>query len=124
MSKQGLIDAAITAASIATFLAADADPASADEYESASDHEQLLNLAGEIRQIKYNNLHATLQVTSRDHVWVIILPPSSQLQQPDLLGGVLHVGQHISLLGYRDHRSAYELWAEQVVVGDRTIELR
>ena len=123
MSKQGLMHAAITAASIATFLAADADHASAYQRLSTSDSQRLLQVAGEIQRISYDMLYATLQVKSGDQVWAIIVPPSSQPQQHELLGKTLKVGQYISLFGYPDSHDTYELWAEQIVIGDRTIAL-
>jgi hypothetical protein len=123
MSKQGLMSAAITAASIATALAKEGDWASADEHWSVSDNKKSLHLAGEIRQIKDGNLQITLQLRSGDQDWTVILPPSVQLEQHEWLGRALNVGQHISLFGYSHHCGAYELWVERIVVGDRTFEL-
>lgn len=124
MVKQGLMHAAITAASIATFLTVDASEASAHHGWSEYNRQQTLNVTGEIQQVSYGNPHTTIQLKAGDKVWRAVLAPPSRMERRGLPQGALKPGQTVKLVGYPHRSDANEMRAERIIVGDRTVELR
>lgn len=125
MLKKGLVHAAVTAASIATFLAAETGEASAHQGWSEYNNKQTLNLTGEIQNVSYSSPHATIHLKADDNkVWRAVLAPPVRMQRRGLPQGALRVGQEVRLVGY-PHRSEFnEMRAERIVIGERTVELR
>jgi hypothetical protein len=124
MSKKGLMHAAMVAASIATSLTVDATDASAHHGWSEYNHQQPLSLTGEIQQVNRGNSHTTIQLKSDNKVWTAVLAPSARMERRGLPQGALKVGQTVKLVGYAHRSGENEMRAEQIIVGDRTIQLR
>lgn len=123
MMKQGLMHAAITAASIATFLATDASETPTYQHGSRSGRQQRLHLAGEIQRVSYTNLHTTIQIKADDRIWSVILASPLLLQQYGVSEAAFTIGQRIHLIGYLPQSGSSAVWAERMMVGDRMIEL-
>ncbi|MEC4812390.1 MAG: DUF6152 family protein [Scytonema sp. PMC 1069.18] len=123
--KKGLVHAALTAATIATFLAAKTSETSAYEGWSEYKNEQTLNLTGEIQNVNYENPHATIEVKTDDNkVWQAILAPPAECSKLGLPQGILQVGQKVELKGYLYLPTELnEMWAEKIVIDNKTIEL-
>ncbi|XGV98231.1 MAG: DUF6152 family protein [Leptolyngbya sp. BL-A-14] len=124
MSKQGLMHAARVAASIATFLTVDTIEASAYQGWSEYNHQQPLRLTGEIQQVNRGNPHTTIQLKSGSKVWTAVLAPSARMERRGLPQGALKVGQTVKLVGYPHRSEENEMRAEQMIVGNRLIDLR
>jgi Family of unknown function (DUF6152) len=123
--KKGIMHAALTAATIATFLAAKTGKTSAYEGWSGYNNEQTLNLTGEIQNVNYENPHTTIEVkTDDDKVWQAILAPPAECSKLGLPQGALQVGQRVKLEGYLYLPvEVNEMWAERIVIDNKTIEL-
>lgn len=125
MVKKGFVQAAVTAATIATFLAAGTGEASAHYGWSEYNNEQTLNLTGEIQNVIYGSPHTTIEVKTDDNkVWEAVLAPLSRMQRRGLPQGTLQVGQRVRLVGYPHRSDTNEMRAERIVIGNRTVELR
>lgn len=124
MSKQGLMHAAMVAASIATFLTVEAGEASARYGWSDYNKQQTLNVTGEIQQVSEGSPHTTIQLKSGNKIWTVVLAPLSRMTRRGLPQRALKAGQMVKLVGYPHRSKANEMRAERIIVGDRTIELR
>ncbi|WP_017314431.1 DUF6152 family protein [Mastigocladopsis repens] len=125
MVKKGFVQAALTAATIATFLASGTENASAHHGWSEYNNEQTLNLSGEIQNISYGNPHTTIEVKTDDNkVWQAVLAPPARMQRRGLAQGALQVGQRVRLVGYPHRSDTNEMRAERITIGKQTVELR
>jgi hypothetical protein len=125
MLKKGLMQAALSAATIATFLASGTENASAHHGWSEYNNEQTLKVSGEIQNISYGNPHTTIEVKTDDNkVWQAILAPPARLQRRGLPQSALQVGQQVRLVGYPHRTDVNEMRAERITIGKQTVELR
>lgn len=125
MLKKGLVYTAVTAATIATFLAGETSKASAHHGWSEYNNQQTLNLTGEIQNISYKNPHTTIQLKTDDNkVWEAVLAPPTRMHRRGLAQGTLQVGQRVRLVGYPHRTDSNEMRAEQIVINNKTVELR
>ncbi|BAZ21863.1 hypothetical protein NIES4073_27410 [Kalymmatonema gypsitolerans NIES-4073] len=125
MVKKGFMHAALTAATIATFLASATENASAHHGWSEYNNEQTLNLSGEIQNISYGSPHTTIEVKTDDNkVWQAVLAPPARLQRRGLPQSALQVGQQVRLVGYPHRTDVNEMRAERITIGKQTVELR
>ncbi|MBW4595724.1 MAG: hypothetical protein KME46_23165 [Brasilonema angustatum HA4187-MV1] len=125
MLKKSFVQAALTAATIATFLASGTESASAHHGWSEYNNEQTLNLTGKIQNVKYDNPHTTIEVKTDDNkVWQAVLAPPARLQRRGLAQGSLQVGQRVRLVGYPHRTETSEMRAERITIGKQTVELR
>lgn len=125
MLKKSFVQAALTAATIATFLASGTENASAHHGWSEYNNEQTLNLTGEIQNVKYDNPHTTIEVKTDDNkVWQAVLAPPARMQRRGLAQSALQVGQQVRLIGYPHRTETSEMRAERITVGKQTVELR
>ncbi|ARV63099.1 hypothetical protein BZZ01_18425 [Nostocales cyanobacterium HT-58-2] len=125
MLKKSFVQAALTAATIATFLASGTENASAHHGWSEYNNEQTLNLTGEIQNVNYDNPHTTIEVKTDDNkVWQAVLAPPARLQRRGLPEGSLQVGQRVKLVGYPHRTDTNEMRAERIIIGKQTVELR
>jgi Family of unknown function (DUF6152) len=86
---------------------------------------QTLNLTGKIRSIGYDNPHAVIELEASDKkVWRAVLAPPSRLQRRGLPQNSLKVGETVRLVGYPNQSDPREMRAEQIIVGQKTVELR
>lgn len=125
MVKQGFMQAAVSAATIATFLASVTAEANAYYGWSEYNNEQMLNLTGEIQNVSYGSPHTTIELKTDDNkVWEAVLAPPSQMQRRGLPQAALQVGLRVKLVGYPHRSDSNEMRAERIVIGKRTVELR
>jgi hypothetical protein len=123
--NKGFMHAALTAATIATFLAAGTENAIAHHGWSEYNNEQTLNLSGEIQKVSYDNPHTTVEVKTDDNkVWQAVLAPPARLQRRGLRQNALQVGQRVKLVGYPHRTDSNEMRAERITIGKQTVELR
>lgn len=122
--KKGMVHAALTTATLATFLAAETDRATAHHGWSEYNNQQSLNLTGEIQQIRYDNPHTVIQLKTGNKVWQAVLAPPARMQRRGLPQTALKVGQKIQVIGYPHRSESSEMRAERIIIDDRTVELR
>lgn len=115
---------AVTAVSIAIFVAAGAGRVTAHHGWSEYNNEQTLNLTGEIQAVSYDNPHTTIQLKTADKEWQVVLAPPSRLQRRGLPAEQLQVGETVSLVGYPHRTESNEMRAERITVDEKTVELR
>jgi hypothetical protein len=123
MSKQGLMHAAVIAASIAT-LTVDTNEASAHHGWSEYNNQKTLNVTGEIQQVSAGNPHTTIRLKSGNKTWTAVLAPPTRMERRGLPQGALKAGQTVRLVGYPHRSEANEMRVERLIMGDRTVELR
>jgi AICAR transformylase/IMP cyclohydrolase PurH len=125
MLKKAFLHTALTAATIANFLAVETGKASAHHGWSEYNSQQTLNINGEIQNVRYENPHTVIEVKTKDNkVWQAVLAPPSRMQRRGLPENTLQVGQQVKLVGYPHRTDAREMRVEQIVVSNKTIELR
>ncbi len=115
---------AVTAITVAIFVAAGAGQVTAHHGWSEYDNKQTLNLSGKIQNVSYDYPHVTIQVASSDRVWLAILAPPSRMQRRGLSAAALKVGETVKLVGYSHQNESNEMRAEQITIGKQTVELR
>lgn len=124
MFKQGFVQAAITAATIATVLAGETGAAQAHHGWSEYNNQQTMTLTGTIERVDYQSPHTTIQLKTKERTWRAVLAPPSRMQQRGLPANALRVGQSVSVIGYPHRRESNEMRAERIQIGDRTVKLR
>lgn len=124
MSKQGLMHAAVVAASIATFLTVDTNEASAHHGWSEYNNQKTLNVTGQIQQVSAGNPHTTIRLKAGNKTWTAVLAPPARMERRGLPQGSLKAGQTVRLVGYPHRSEANEMRVERLIMGDRTVELR
>lgn len=124
MLKKGFVEAALSAATIATFLASGTSIASTHHGWSDYNNQQTLNVTGEIRNVTYGNPHTTIEVKTDDNkVWQAVLAPPTRMHRRGLPQEALQIGQRVRLVGYPHRTDASEMRAERIVIGNKTVEL-
>lgn len=92
---------------------------------SEYDNQQTLNLTGIIRTIGYDSPHVVIELETDDSkLWRAVLAPPSRMQNRGLAENELKVGETVQLVGYPHRSDSGEMRAEQITVGQKTIELR
>lgn len=123
--KQAILHSAVTAASIATFLASGTDKASAHHGWNEYNNQQTLNITGEIQNVSYTSPHTTIVLKTDDNkVWQAVLATPARMVRRGLPQRALQVGQRVKLVGYAHRTDTDEMRAERILIGDRTVELR
>lgn len=115
---------AVTAITVAIFVAAGAGQVTAHHGWSEYNNKQTLNLTGKIQNVSYDYPHVTVRVTSSDRVWLAVLAPPSRMQRRGLSTTALKVGETVKLVGYPHQSEPNEIRAEQITIGKQTVELR
>lgn len=124
MIKQGLLQAAVTTASIAILLTSGTPDANAHHGWSEYNSEQPMTLTGEIQQVGSEGSHTLITLGTPDKVWNIVLAPPARMESRGLSQDALQPGLTVSLVGYIHREEANEMRAERITVGNQTIELR
>jgi hypothetical protein len=130
-----LTAAAVLAAALPAATAAVAHHGWAD-YDTA----RAFTLDGTIERVDYANPHVIVRVRAAAgragaaagarpandsaRTWVAVLAPPSRMTSRGLPNGTLQPGQSARVYGYPHRRTAGELRAERITLGDRTTELR
>ncbi|MBD2771948.1 DUF6152 family protein [Iningainema tapete] len=122
--KQAILHSAVTAASIATFLASASDKASAHHEWNEYNNQQTLKIIGEIQNINYTSSHTKIVLKTDDNkVWQAVLAPPARKVRRGLPQRALQIGQRVKLVGYAHLTDTDEMRAERIF-GDRTVEMR
>ncbi len=125
----------------AAVLAAALPAAAAVAHHGWADYDAArpLTLDGTIERVDYANPHVLVRVRAaagrgadsagapaRDsaRAWVAVLAPPSRMTRRGLPNGALQPGQSARVYGYPHRRTAGEMRAERITLGDRTTELR
>jgi hypothetical protein len=122
----------------AAVLAAALPAAAAVAHHGWADYDAArpFTLEGTIERVDYANPHVLVRVraaggapagdSARDsaRTWVAVLAPPSRMTRRGLPNGALQPGQSARVYGYPHRRTAGEMRAERITLGDRTTELR
>ncbi len=112
---------AVTSAALLMFSASSAW---AHHGWSEYNNNQTMTLTGQIQSVAYDNPHVTVRLRSGNRTWLAVLAPPGRMQNRGLPMSDLRVGQTVRLVGYAHQRTANELRAERITLGDKTVELR
>jgi hypothetical protein len=88
------------------------------------DQENPIEFTGTIRELAYENPHATIKINQKDKIWDVYLAPVSRMQARGVTEDMVKKGATIKVLGYPHKTDKNEMRAERIFVGDKKYELR
>ncbi len=119
----------VAAAAVLAGAGRGAEGASAAVHHGWShyDSSDTLDLTGTIREVRYANPHVLIRLeTSGDSAkrWLAVLAPPSRMERRGIPAGTLKMGMEVRVVGYPHRKTADEMRAERIIIGDRVTELR
>ncbi len=108
------------------FALAAAIPAAALAHHgwSSYDADQVIRHNGTLAELSWGNPHGMAKVQYRGRTWDVVLAPTGRMEARGLTEAMVRPGQRITLVGYPKRDGTPEMRIEQVIVGDKTVELR
>ena len=91
---------------------------------SGYDINQVLTLAGVIREAGYEHPHGFVRLEVPNKVWLVVLAPPSRMERRGLPAAMLKVGEEATVVGYPNRSDPNEMRAERITIGGKTVELR
>jgi hypothetical protein len=88
------------------------------------DQENPIEFTGTIRELKYENPHATIKINQKDKIWNVYLAPVSRMQSRGVKENMVKKGAVIKVVGYPHKTDKNEMRAERIFVGEQKYELR
>lgn len=101
-----------------------AAPVLAHHGWSSYDAERVMTVEAAIEQVRYQNPHASIDITHEGRRWQVVLAPIARMQARGLPDDALVEGKVVTVTGYPRQDGTPELRAERIVVDGRTVELR
>ena len=91
---------------------------------SGYDSNQVLTLAGVIREAGYEHPHGFVRLEVPNKFWLVVLAPPSRMERRGLPAAMLKVGEEATVVGYPNRSDPNEMRAERITIGGKTVELR
>lgn len=91
---------------------------------SAYDAQRVLKFDAELREVRYRNPHAEVEVEMEGERWLIVLAPISRMEARGLSSKALQVGRTITIEGYPRSDGTREIRAERITIDGHSVELR
>lgn len=91
---------------------------------SSYDANTILTLKAPIAEARYQNPHGELVMEDAGKRWLVILAPTSRMQNRGLPREALAVGKDVTVVGYPSRVVQNEMRAERITVDGKTVELR
>lgn len=91
------------------------------------DRDRTLNLEGTVQEIAYDNPHVVIQLETEGEqarTWTSVLAPPSRMRARGLPDERLETGMTTRVIGHPHLKTAGEMRAVWIVVGNDTIDLR
>lgn len=88
------------------------------------DQTKELDYTGTIQEASYENPHATARVKHQDKVWLVVLAPTSRLQDRGVTAEMLQEGDEVRVVGYPHKETEDEMRAERIFIKGKKYELR
>jgi hypothetical protein len=91
------------------------------------DENKTLTMTGVIRESGYANPHGFVRLEVQGEgakVWYVVLAPPSRMEARGLTREMLAAGTTATVVGYPHRKTADEMRAERITIGDKTTELR
>jgi len=110
-----------------TTLLLTAAPLAAHHGWTAYDESAVITITGTIREVAYDNPHATMQLQSEGHesqVWTVVLAPPQRMESVGLKQDGLKAGTLLTVAGYVHKQHATEMRAERITVAGKMTTLK
>jgi hypothetical protein len=101
-----------------------ASPSWAHHGWSSYDAKQVLKFEAELREVRYRNPHAEVEIDRDGERWLVILAPISRMEARGLSSNDLQAGRTITIEGYPRSDGTREIRAERIIVDGKSVELR
>jgi Family of unknown function (DUF6152) len=88
------------------------------------DQEKTLDYQGTIRELTYENPHATAKVLENKKVWTVILAPVSRMEARGVTADMIKKGTKVQVVGYPHKEIKDEMRAERIFINGTKYELR
>ncbi|GAB3268606.1 DUF6152 family protein [Larkinella harenae] len=88
------------------------------------DQTKALDYSGTIEEAKYENPHATARVKDNDKTWLVVLAPTSRMQERGVSAAMLEKGATVRVVGYPHKKVKNEMRAERIFIDGKKYELR
>lgn len=88
------------------------------------DQTKVLDYTGTIEEFKYENPHATARVKDKDKTWLVVLAPTSRMQERGISPDMLKKGGSVQVVGYPHKKIKDEMRAERIFIDGKKYELR
>ena len=88
------------------------------------DQTKPLDYTGTIQEATYENPHATAKINFKDKVWMVVLAPTSRMQERGVTAEMLKKGTSIRVVGYPHREIKDEMRAERIFIEGKKYELR
>jgi hypothetical protein len=88
------------------------------------DQTKVLDYTGTIEEAKYENPHATARVKDKDKTWLVVLAPTSRMQERGVSAAMLKQGGSLRVVGYPHKTVKNEMRAERIFIDGKKYELR
>ncbi|RAJ97946.1 hypothetical protein LX87_02853 [Larkinella arboricola] len=88
------------------------------------DQTKPLDYTGTIEDAKYENPHATARVKDKDKTWLVVLAPTSRMQERGVSAEMLKKGGSVRVVGYPHKKVKDEMRAERIFIDGTKYELR
>lgn len=111
--------AVVAAAAVMT-----APRAAAHHGWSSYDANQAVKVEVPLAEVRYRNPHAEVEVDRDGKRWLVILAPTSRMENRGLPPESLKSGKVITIEGYPRRDGTAEIRAERIIVDGKTVELR
>lgn len=100
-------------------------PAAAHHGWSGQDNDHVTSLEGVIKDVRYRDPHAEIDLVDNGQVWTVTLAPIERMGARGVTPAVLKVGDHVKIDGHRNlDQARYEVKANDITIGGKTTNLR